>query len=218
MIEELNFSMAIRFYTWKGPWLSIGKNQHYIPQRWLDLATRKKVNLVKRPSGGSAVLHCGGLTYSLIWNSPPKKRQEAYLQASQWIIRSFSELGIPLLFGNQATSIQRENCFSTASAADLIDTNGQKRIGSAQLWKRGKLLQHGEILLNPPSSLWSEIFQEEAPQLNNLKLEGKSLEGFLLESIERSWPDIKWEKKFLSSTDYNKVIEKSKDYFFELNS
>ena len=46
-IKSLNFSLALRFYNWKGPWLSIGRNQKSLPKRWLELALQKKINLVK---------------------------------------------------------------------------------------------------------------------------------------------------------------------------
>ena len=62
-----NFKMALRFYTWEGDWLSIGKNQKEIPEKWLKLFNNKKLNIVRRPSGGKAVLHSKGLTYALIW-------------------------------------------------------------------------------------------------------------------------------------------------------
>ena len=44
-----------------------------------------------------------------------------------------------------------------------MDENGQKRIGSAQLWRNGHLLQHGEILLDPPPKLWAEVFHSDPP-------------------------------------------------------
>ena len=54
-------------------------------------------------------------------------------------------------------TIKFANCFSTSTYADLIDENGQKRIGSAQFWRKGRLLQHGEIILDPPKELWEEV-------------------------------------------------------------
>jgi len=45
-----------------------------------------------------------------------------------------------------------------------LGTKGEKRIGSAQLWRRGLLLQHGSIQLNPDPGLWQMLFNQEAPQ------------------------------------------------------
>ncbi len=104
MLRKLNVKtdILIRFYKWKGLWLSIGKNQQDLPERWLDLVKGKKLNIVRRPSGGSAVLHSGGITYSLAWRSPPRKRHQAYLEASQWLINCFDEIDFPLRFGDQS--------------------------------------------------------------------------------------------------------------------
>ena len=69
MLENLkkrtDIEMSVRFYKWKGTWLSIGHHQKEIPQKWIELAKEEKLNIVRRPSGGSAVLHSGGLTYSI---------------------------------------------------------------------------------------------------------------------------------------------------------
>ena len=73
-LSKSNFSIAARFYSWKGIWLSIGKNQIDIPHIWKELANQQRIEIVRRPTGGDAVLHSGGLTYSLIWKNPPKSK------------------------------------------------------------------------------------------------------------------------------------------------
>ena len=61
MLEKLQTNpeteMAIRFYKWEGLWLSIGYNQKALPKHWIDLAKHKKLRIVRRPTGRSAVLH-----------------------------------------------------------------------------------------------------------------------------------------------------------------
>ena len=72
-ISNSNIAPKIRFYEWEGTWLSLGRNQQNLPNKWKALVRQKKINLVRRTSGGSSVLHLGGLTYSLIWPLAPRK-------------------------------------------------------------------------------------------------------------------------------------------------
>ena len=84
-LAEKNFNMAVRFYTWDGEWLSIGKNQKELPKKWIELLKNEQLKIVRRPSGGKAVLHSRGLTYALIWKYPPRNKKESYLKTTQWL-------------------------------------------------------------------------------------------------------------------------------------
>ena len=154
---DQKFNMAIRFYTWDGDWLSIGKNQKELPKGWLKLIKNEQLKIVRRPSGGNAVLHSRGLTYALIWKYPPRNKKESYLKTTQWLKYGFKKAGVDLFFGDDPVSISNSNCFSTSTLADLIDKDKNKHIGSAQYWRKGHLLQHGEILMEPSKQLFFEI-------------------------------------------------------------
>jgi lipoate-protein ligase A len=177
----------LRFYAWRRPTVSIGFHQRRLPAHWLGLLERGCVDLVRRPSGGRAVLHAGELTYALIWPQAPQRRSLAYEQACDWLRVAFAELEQPLLFGRLAASAQRSSCFATSTAADLVHSDGAKRIGSAQLWRRGCLLQHGSLLLNPPPELWGELFDHPPPSLPPLPLEGAGLLAHLRRAAEHHW-------------------------------
>jgi lipoate-protein ligase A len=138
---------CLRLYSWSGPWLSVGYHQRHLPASWLALAEQGQIGLVRRPSGGRAVLHGGSLTYALIQPNPAADRRQAYRDHCRWLQRAFAEMGLPLSFGTARAAAESGNCFARASAADLVHSNGAKRIGSAQLWRRGVLLQHGSLLL-----------------------------------------------------------------------
>ena len=202
-----NSSIKVRFYSWEGNWVSIGKNQKMIPSKWKNLLEEKKINIVRRPTGGDAVLHSNGLTYSLIWEEAPPKRKTAYLQASQWLIQGFKDMGLPLKFGQQKPIKGSTNCFTTATSADLVDLNGCKRIGSAQLWKKGNLLQHGEILINPSKDLWEDLFSTDPPKDFPLDLSSKEIEKFLIKSLFSSWPEINWDKCLLAKNELEKLFK-----------
>ena len=113
-----NFNMAIRFYTWDGNWLSIGKNQKELPKTWIELLKNEQLKIVRRPSGGKAVLHSRGLTYALIWKYPPRNKKESYLKTTQWLKDGFKKAGVDLFYGNQPVNIFNSNCFSTSTLAD----------------------------------------------------------------------------------------------------
>lgn len=179
---------AFRLYRWCRPTLSLGFHQRRLPEQWRELARSGTIELVRRPSGGGAVLHGFGLTYALIWPGPPAGRAEAYRQACQWLQLAFAELGQPLRFGDAPAALGSANCFASSTAADLVDADGHKRVGSAQLWRRGQLLQHGEILLDPPAHLWQALFGVPAPAMAPLPLSAGGLEEHLLAAAVRALP------------------------------
>ena len=156
---------CLRLYSWSGPWLSLGYHQRHLPAAWLALAGQGQLGLVRRPSGGRAVLHGGSLTYALIEPNPAGDRRQAYRDHCRWLQRAFAEMGLPLSFGTGQAEGDSGSCFARSSPADLVHGNGAKRIGSAQLWRRGVLLQHGSLLIDPPRELWWQLFQEPPPEL-----------------------------------------------------
>ena len=109
---DKNFYMALRFYTWDGDWLSIGKNQTKLPLIWLKLLKNKELKIVRRPSGCKAVLNSRGLTYAIIWKHPPRNKKESYIKTTQWLKDGFKKAGVDLFFGNQTVNISNDNCFN----------------------------------------------------------------------------------------------------------
>ena len=214
-IKDKSFYMAIRFYTWDGNWLSIGKNQKEISERWLNLWESKKLKLVRRPSGGKAVLHSRGLTYALIWKDPPRNKKESYLQTSQWLKDGFKKVGLNLFFGNQPVNISNNNCFSTSTLADLVDKDKNKYIGSAQFWKKGHLLQHGEIIMEPSKRLWQEVFNTDPPKIKNDLNKTNKIINSLKESLIEKWPKMKWSNYTLRQEDKEIIKALAQDNFYE---
>ena len=213
---DKNFNMAIRFYTWDGDWLSIGKNQKALPKKWLKLLEKEKLKIVRRPSGGRAVLHSKGLTYSLIWKYPPRNKKESYLKTTQWLKDGFKKAGVDLFFGNQSEDISSSNCFATSTLADLIDKDKNKNIGSAQYWKKGHLLQHGEILLEPSKQLWKEVFNTNPPKIKNKLKEKDKIIILLKESLIKTWPNSKLINYKLNKNDKDIIKLLATDNFKEI--
>ena len=190
MLDELVAGAApmLRLYRWRRPTLSLGRHQQRLEPHWLELASAGVIDLVRRPTGGRAVLHAGDLTYALVCRPTSGKRLEAYAQACRWLQVAFEALGQPLQLGRTAPrqAQGRSSCFASATAADLVHGCGAKRIGSAQLWRGPALLQHGSVLLEPPVDLWRQVFAEDPPLLPPLGCSAVELEAVLCDAAERS--------------------------------
>ena len=207
----------MRFYEWEGTYLSIGYNQKILPSHWENLVCKGKLKIVRRPSGGGAVLHHKNLSYAFIWPSPPKKRRQAYTKISEWLINGFSEAGIDLHFGNQkATSIET-NCFGSSTFSDLVDENENKRVGSSQRWIKGNVLQHGEILLDPPKNLWWKVFQEKPPDKAPKEIPRDGLEELLKNAWLSNLPKMSFQQVNLSNEDIQLINTKASEYLIKFD-
>ena len=173
---------VLRLYRWSTPALSLGRHQQRWPAPWRD----EPLELVRRPSGGRAVLHAGELTYALVFTPQTRDREAVYRHCCQWLQQALAQAGEPLHFGqaSPAAAAQRSSCFATATAADLVSARGAKRIGSAQLWHGPALLQHGSLLLDPPAALWQRLFQADPPELAPLPWSAAQLEQQLRRAAE----------------------------------
>lgn len=129
-----------------------------------------------------AVLHSGDLTYSFVGtvigsnkvvseNRPGQEEPaegfldavvaKAYKQISQALIQGLVKLGAQVMLGAGQSEYRNLNdCFLAVTGADLL-ANGCKLAGSAQLRRRGGVLQHGSILLNQDQFLMSVLLANE---------------------------------------------------------
>ena len=188
-ISNPEIILTLRFYYWDGDWLSIGYHQKEIPAHWKKLLANGKINIVRRPSGGGAVLHSGGITYALTFKKSYYKIL-SYEIVNNWLIKSFRKLGLNLQNGNLRKSSIKTNCFGTSLISDLVDQDGFKRIGSAQYHKKGAFLQHGENQTNPSKNLWFKLFKEECPPKVNLKLTNDEIVLHLSKSFVKNLSNI----------------------------
>jgi len=204
-ISKVEILFTLRFYYWEGDWISLGYHQKIIPPHWEKLFKDGIIKIVRRPSGGGAVLHSGGITYALTFKKSSYK-SFSYELVNNWLIKSFNELGLGLERGNLRKSTIKENCFGSSYISDLVDQYGFKRIGSAQYRKKGAFLQHGEIQLNPPRELWFKIFGEEPPTKIDLNLTNEEIIKYLMKSFLESKTNLKIEKILLKKSDIKKLL------------
>ncbi|WP_413176209.1 biotin/lipoate A/B protein ligase family protein [Anabaena azotica] len=166
--ESGKHSPTLRFYTWSPPAISLGYHQKKYPEYWQNLRTNltgqgEKLDLVRRPSGGRAVLHQGDLTYAVVTSGLVGSRIQVYAKICEFLIQGWRSLGVELNYGQAGRGyIHNPNCFGTATGADLVLANGSKLIGSAQLRRGEAILQHGSILLDPDTDLFKQVFGKDA--------------------------------------------------------
>ena len=156
---------VLRFYTWSEPTISVGFHQRRYPAAWDQLVWQcQPVPVVRRPTGGRAVLHSGDLTYAVI-GSGFGGRREAYCRLCQVLVAGWRSLGLSLQFGQErSTALRTEaNCFALATGADLVRSGGEKFIGSAQYWRGATVLQHGSMAIAPDRDLYQAVFDLEPP-------------------------------------------------------
>lgn len=153
---------TLRFYTWSPPAISLGYHQRRYPEFWRELTWEgQPLDLVRRPTGGRAVLHQGDLTYAAIASNLQGTRIEVYEHICQFIIKGWQKLGVNLDYGTAGKGyIHNPNCFGMATGADLVLADGTKLVGSAQLRRGNGVLQHGSMRLNPDPELFCQVFGE----------------------------------------------------------
>ncbi|MFQ3543396.1 biotin/lipoate A/B protein ligase family protein [Halobacillus rhizosphaerae] len=142
---------VLRFYGWAPAGLSVGYFQKVKGKIDLEGVKRHGFELVRRQTGGRAVLHDQELTYSVIVSEDhedmPASVKEAYLVLSKGLLEGFKNLDINAEFavpegklGTTGSAV----CFEEPSWYELI-VEGKKAAGSAQTRKKGVILQHGSI-------------------------------------------------------------------------
>ncbi|MBD1845798.1 lipoate--protein ligase family protein [Cyanobacteria bacterium FACHB-63] len=151
---------TLRFYTWSPAAISLGYHQRHYPDGWKTLTWNGgAIDLVRRPSGGRAVLHQGDLTYAVITSGLGQKRMQAYQAICEFLIEGWKRLGIQLQYGDAGRGyIHNPNCFGTATSADLTTLDGIKLIGSAQLRRDDAILQHGSMQIQTDMELFEQVF------------------------------------------------------------
>jgi lipoate-protein ligase A len=143
---------TLRLYSWDPACLSLGYAQT-IKDVNLDVLLEKGWTLVRRPTGGRAILHTDELTYSVI--APPHEPRvvgnvlESYRRLSKALLCALEILGLDAQADSHAESPHNglgPVCFEVPSDYE-ITAGGKKLIGSAQARKKEGVLQHGSLPL-----------------------------------------------------------------------
>jgi len=143
----------LRLYAWQPACLSLGHAQPF-KEVDTDAIQERGWDIVRRPTGGRAILHVDELTYAVIApQTDPRVRGgvlESYLRLSEALLEALRLLGLQP-HANQSAPNQNPKspnpvCFEVPSNYE-ITVNGKKLIGSAQARRKDGLLQHGALPL-----------------------------------------------------------------------
>ncbi len=168
MLEAVSTTAAaptVRLYAWEPPCLSLGRHQ---PESAADLEFCRAhgIDVVRRPTGGRAVLHHLELTYAVaapLGRGPlPRAVQEAYRTVCAALVRAARALGVAaeltpgevnLVLPGPRSAVP---CFEAPAGGEVV-VAGRKLAGSAVRVHRDHILQHGAILLD-----WDGMLQAGA--------------------------------------------------------
>lgn len=144
----------LRVYGWK-PWaVSLGANQKESDIDLVELE-KKGFDLVRRATGGRAVLHADELTYSIVTPIGNNTSQEWYRITHERLLSGLQTIAPSLDFEKSQPNFrelykempqQTVACFASSARYEII-YQGRKVVGSAQRVLGNILLQHGSILL-----------------------------------------------------------------------
>ena len=204
LLESSSAGPVLRLYTWRAPAFSLGYRQP--APTWLGRCDELGVEIVRRVTGGGAVLHARDLTYAVIAPIGTPKIPDDLAGSYVWVRAR-------LLAGLQAAGFQAraaraqpgaarlDLCFAGATGFE-VELDGRKLIGSAQRRTPHAFLQHGSIRIAddsalyraltgsapapaPPMGLDADVLREALVQSFSAAL-GQPLEPALLSPPERA--------------------------------
>ena len=164
---------AIRVYWFAPACLSLGRLE---PESDVDLeaCARDGIDVVRRPSGGRAVLHSDEVTYAVVCRiDDPDFGGDVMTSCGRIhdaVSRGLRRLGVATMPSvvpaasrrRQRLAAVQADCFARPAAHELLDASGRKLVGSAQARRGRALLQHGSILLSPSRA--ASYLRPDAPR------------------------------------------------------
>ena len=169
-VAESQSPPTLRLYGWDPPCLTLGRHQG-VEAANLEFCRAKGIDVVRRPTGGRALLHHHELTYAVVaplGTGPlPRHLQDAYRSICGALVAAVRELGVNGELNGGEVNLQLPGprstapCFEAPAGGEVV-VSGRKLIGSAMRKHGGTILQHGAILID-----WDNELQTGAMGLSN---------------------------------------------------
>ena len=151
---------VFRVYAWAEPTLSFGRNQSALGTYDQERARERGVTVVRRLTGGRALLHHREVTYSVTAPlATGVSLRESYVRINRLLVEGLRRLGVAVDVAvprERAVAPSAAPCFERPAAGELV-VDGRKLVGSAQWRDEGAMLQHGSILIEDDQHLVSAV-------------------------------------------------------------
>ena len=195
----------VRFYQWQEPTLTLGYFQSL--QERQSHAASLACPVVRRSTGGGAIVHDRELTYSIAmplaqrWSRAGEKLYDVVHSA---LIAALARRGLTASLCPATDAGLQESflCFQRRAAGDVL-VAGQKVAGSAQRRRQGALLQHGSVVLAQSRCAPEVVGLQEL----GLTLSSDELSTKWLREIEKSWPTTAAEDRAWSHTERDQAAQ-----------
>jgi lipoate-protein ligase A len=184
---------TLRLYAWEPPCLSLGRGQ---PGAEVDrvACARDGAHIVRRPTGGRAILHTDELTYSVI--APLDEPRLAgdivtsYRRLSRALLAALQHMNVNVeshraATGEPGAEAPNPVCFEVPSHYELTTADGRKLVGSAQMRTSDVVLQHGTLPLEGDIARICR-YLNEAPAPERVRARAATLESALGRRVERA--------------------------------
>ena len=168
----------VRVYSWSSPTLSFGRNQRARGGYDLNLLDQRGIDVVRRPTGGRAILHDHELTYAVA--GPVEDAgdlRESYVRINRLLVAGLRALGVGAVavspeealaaYATRVAEFEQPGllpCFHHPSVGE-ITLDGRKLVGSAQWRGDGALLQHGSILIDDDQMQLASLLIEKGASI-----------------------------------------------------
>lgn len=207
---------TLRFYQWKRPSVTLGFFQK-TQEINLGFCRKMEIPIVRRLTGGRAVLHGQDLTYSLTCRFDTghfnNKISSNYARISSAFLEGLQEIGFSVTMQQRKAerqTLKNPSCFQSISFSE-ITLHDKKLIGSAQKkWADG-FLQQGSIVMDLDEETMGQIFLlKDLEQFNNIaklnsvapSITQEHVKTALKNAFEKSF-EIEFKEELPTSSEYN---------------
>ena len=154
MLSAKQDTAVVRFYAFQPKCLSLGRFQDYGKTVNEKFCSENNIDVVRRPTGGRAVLHSFEITYSVVARANGydglKLKNTVYSNVADAWAQTLNFIGVPginIENSGKGGYFKKPSCFSVSSKSE-VRVGNKKITGAAQVVSNDTVLQHGFLLLN----------------------------------------------------------------------